>query len=175
MANKRQNRKSGRFINNIVKVEDAKKYAEDYYDKHQRSIDKILAGRTDRNKKDVFVDVVEDLFDQNRSKYNSKKNLNAGIRSVIDELQGIDPRLSEIKREALNREEAGFGDLRKLNKRVSSQEIAYDGPNNIVGYFDIKNSDYVIVHRLDYTFSSKSPQDIYEYETRTNAGLAVNE
>ena len=175
MANKRQNKKSGKFINNIVRVEDAKKYAEGYYDKHQRSIDKILAGRTNRNKKDVFVDLVEDLFDQNRSKYNSKKNLNAGIRSVIDELQGIDPRLNEIKREALNREEAGFGDLRKLNKRVSSQEIAYDGPNNIVGYFDIKDSDYVIIHRLDYTFSSKSPQDIYEYEPRTNAGLAVNE
>jgi hypothetical protein len=171
MANRRQNRKTGKFINNIVRVEDAKKYAEGYYDKHQRSIDKILAGRTNRNKKDVFVDLIEDLFDQNRSKYNNKKNLNAGIRSVIDELQGIDPRLNEIKREALNREEAGFGDLRKLNKRVSSQEIEYDGPNGIVGYYDIKNSDYVIVHRLDYTFSSKSPENVYEYELRVNVGL----
>lgn len=171
MANRRQNRKTGKFINNIVRVEDAKKYAEGYYDKHQRSIDKILAGRTNRNKKDVFVDLVEDLFDQNRSKYNNKKNLNSGIRSVIDELQGIDPRLNEIKREALNREEAGFSDLRKLNKRVSSQEIPYDGPNDIVGYYDIKDSDYVIVHRLDYTFSSKSPENVYEYELRVNVGL----
>lgn len=171
MANRRQNRKTGKFINNIVRVEDAKKYAEGYYDKHQKSIDKILAGRTNRNKKDVFVDLVEDLFDQNRSKYNNKKNLNSGIRSVIDELQGIDPRLNEIKREALNREEAGFSDLRKLNKRVSSQEIEYDGPNGIVGYYDIKDSDYVIVHRLDYTFSSKSPENVYEYELRVNVGL----
>lgn len=171
MANRRQNRKTGKFINNIVRVEDAKKYAEGYYDKHQRSIDKILAGRTNRNKKDVFVDLVEDLFDQNRSKYNNKKNLNSGIRSVIDELQGIDPRLNEIKREALNREEAGFSDLRKLNKRVSSQEIEYDGPNGIVGYYDIKDSDYVIVHRLDYTFSTHSPENIYEYELRVNVGL----
>lgn len=171
MANRRQNRKTGKFINNIVRVEDAKKYAEGYYDKHQKSIDKILAGRTNRNKKDVFVDLVEDLFDQNRSKYNNKKNLNSGIRGIIDELQGIDPRLNEIKREALNREEAGFSDLRKLNKRVSSQEIEYDGPNGIVGYYDIKDSDYVIVHRLDYTFSSKSPENVYEYELRVNVGL----
>lgn len=171
MANRRQNRKTGKFINNIVRVEDAKKYAEGYYDKHQKSIDKILAGRTNRNKKDVFVDLVEDLFDQNRSKYNNKKNLNSGIRGVIDELQGIDPRLNEIKREALNREEAGFSDLRKLNKRISSQEIEYNGPNDIVGYYDIKDSDYVIVHRLDYTFSTKSPENVYEYELRVNIGL----
>lgn len=171
MANRRQNRKTGKFINNIVRVEDAKKYAEGYYDKHQKSIDKILAGRTNRNKKDVFVDLIEDLFDQNRSKYNNKKNLNAGIRGVIDELQGIDPRLNEIKREALNREEAGFSDLRKLNKRLSDQEIPYNGPNDIVGYYDIKDSDYVIVHRLDYTFSTKSPENVYEYELRVNIGL----
>ena len=124
-----------------------------------------------KNKKDVFIDLVDDLFDQNRSKYNNKKNLNEGIRGIINELQGIDPRLNEIKRTAENREEAGFKDLRKLNKRVSPQEIYYIGPNNIVGYYDIKGSDYVIVHKLDYTFSSNSPTNAYEYMTRTNAGL----
>lgn len=175
MANRKQNKKTGKFINNIVKVEDAKKYAQSYYDKHKKSIDKLLEGRTTKNKKEIFVEAVKDLFDQNRSKYNNKKNLNKGIKSIINELQGNDPRLDEIKREALNREEAGFGDLRKLNKRVSGQEISYDGPNGIVGYFDIAGSDYVIIHRLDYTFSTNSPEDIYEYETRTNAGLAVNE
>ena len=61
--------------------------------------------------------------------------------------------------------------LWKLNKRISSQEIEYDGPNGIVGYYDIKDSDYVIVHRLDYTFSSKSPENVYEYELRVNVGL----
>lgn len=171
MPNTRQNRKTGKFINNIVKVDDARDYAADYYDKHQKSIDKLLDGKTTRNNKDVFIDLVDDLFDQNRSKYGSKKNLNAGIRGIIDELQGVDPRLYEIKRDALNREEAGFKDLRKLNKRVSPQEIPYDGPDNIVGYYDIKDSDYVIVHKLDYTFSSKSPTNIYEYETRVNVGL----
>ena len=179
MANTRQNKKTGRFIHNIVKVDDARDYAADYYDKHQKSIDKLLRGRTTRNKKDVFIDLVDDLFDQNRSKYTSKKTLNAGIQGIINELQGIDPRLNEIKREALNREEAGFKDLRKLNKRISPQEIPYDGPNNIVGYYDIKYSDkdsdkdgdYVIVHKLDYTYSSKSPTNIYEYITRVNAGL----
>lgn len=171
MANKRQNRKTGKFIKNVVKVDDARAYAADYYDKHQNGIDKLLNGKTTRNKKDVFIDLVDDLFDQNRSKYGSKKNLNAGIKSIIDELQGIDPRLNEIKRTAENREEAGFKDLRKLNKRVSPQEIAYSGPNNIIGYYDIKGSDYVIVHKLDYTFSSKSPTNVYEYTTRTNAGL----
>ena len=171
MANKRQNKKTGKFIHNVVKVDDARAYAADYYDKHQKSIDKLLRGRTTRNKKDVFIDLVDDLFDQNRSKYTSKKTLNAGIQGIINELQGIDPRLNEIKREALNREEAGFKDLRKLNKRVSPQEIAYNGPNNIVGYYDIKDSDYVIAHKLDYTFSSKSPSNIYEYITRIDAGL----
>ena len=171
MPNKRQNKKTGKFINNVVKVDDARAYAADYYDKHQKSIDKLLDGRTTRNNKEVFIDLVDDLFDQNRSKYGSKKNLNAGIRSIIDELQGIDPRLNEIKREALNREEAGFSDLRKLNKRVSPQEIPHAGPDNIVGYYDIKGSDYVIVHKLDYTFSAKSPMNVYEYETRVNAGL----
>ena len=171
MPNKRQNKKTGRFIHNVVKIDEARAYAANYYDKHQISIDKLLNGRTTRNNKEVFIDLVDDLFQQNGVKYNSKKNLNAGIRSIIDELQGIDPRLNEIKREALNREEAGFSDLRKLNKRVSPQEIPYDGPNNIVGYYDIKGSDYVIVHRLDYTYSSKSPTNIYEYETRVNAGL----
>lgn len=170
MANRKQNKKTGKFINNIVKIDDAKKYAESYYDKHKKSIDKLLA-KANRDKKEVFVDFVEDLFDQNRSKYNNKKNLAAGIRGIINELQGIDPQLNEIKREALNREEAGFSDLRKLNKRVSSQEIEYDGPNGIVGYYDIKDSDYVIVHRLDYTFSSKSPENVYEYELRVNVGL----
>lgn len=173
MANRKQSKKTGKFINNIVRVEDAKKYAQAYYDKHKKSIDKLI--NTSRDKKEVFTDMVEDLFDQNRSKYNNKKNLNKGIKSIINELQGNDPRIDEIKREALFREEAGFGDLRKLNKKLSGQEIAYDGPNGIVGYFDIAGSDYVIIHRLDYTFSTNSPEDIYEYETRTNAGLAVNE
>lgn len=171
MANTRQNKKTGKFIHNVVKLEDARAYAADYYDKHQNSIDKLLNGRTTRNNKDVFIDLVDELYDQNRSKYTSKKTLNEGIRGIINELQGIDPRLNEIKRDALNREEAGFSDLRKLNNRVSKQEIPYDGPNNIVGYYDIKNSDYVIVHKLDYTYSSKSPTNIYEYETRVNAGL----
>ena len=171
MPNKRQNKKTGRFIHNVVKLDEARAYAANYYDKHQISIDKLLNGKTTRNNKEVFIDLVDDLFQQNGVKYNSKKNLNAGIRSIIDELQGIDPRLNEIKREALNREEAGFSDLRKLNKKVSPQEIPYAGPNNIVGYYDIKGSDYVIVHKLDYTFSAKSPMNIYEYETRVNAGL----
>ena len=171
MPNKRQNKETGRFIHNVVKIDEARAYAANYYDKHQISIDKLLNGRTTRNNKEVFIDLVDDLFQQNGVKYNSKKNLNAGIRSIIDELQGIDPRLNEIKREALNREEAGFSDLRKLNKRVSPQEIPHAGPNNIVGYYDIKGSDYVIVHKLDYTFSSKSPTNIYEYMTRVNAGL----
>ena len=171
MANKRQNRKTGKFIHNVVKVDDARAYAADYYDKHQNSIDKLLNGKTTRNNKDVFIDLVDDLFDQNRSKYTSKKSLNEGIKGIIYELQGIDPRLNEIKRTALNREEAGFKDLRKLNKRVSPQEIAYSGPNNIIGYYDIKDSDYVIVHKLDYTYSSKSPTNLYEYITRINAGL----
>ena len=141
MPNTRQNRKTGKFINNIVKVDDARDYAADYYDKHQKSLDKLLDDRTTRNNKDVFIDLVEDLYGQNRIQYNNKKDLNAGIRGIINELQGIDPRLNEIKRDALNREEAGFSDLRKLNKRVSPQEIPYDGPDNIVGYYDIKDSD----------------------------------
>ena len=171
MPNKRQNKETGRFIHNVVKIDEARAYAAKYYDKHQISIDKLLERKTTRNKKDVFMELFDDLFQQNGVKYNSKKNLNAGIRSIIDELQGIDPRLNEIKREALNREEAGFSDLRKLNKRVSPKEIPYAGPDNIVGYYDIKGSDYVIVHKLDYTFSAKSPMNIYEYETRVNAGL----
>ena len=171
MPNKRQNKKTGKFIHNVVKHDEAIAYAANYYDKHQKSIDRLLDGKTTRNNKDVFIDLVDDLFQQNGVKYNSKKNLNAGIRSIIDELQGIDPRLNEIKRDALNREEAGFSDLRKLNKRVSNQEIPYAGPDNIVGYYDIKGSDYVIVHKLDYTFSANSPTNIYEYETRVNAGL----
>lgn len=185
MANTRQNKKigntkhdkkTGKFIHNVVKVEEARAYAADYYDKHKDRIDEILdRKKVIRNHKDVFIDSVEDLFDQNRSKYTSKKSLNEGIRGIINEMQGIDPRLNEIKRDALNREEAGFSDLRKLNNRVSKQEIPYDGPNNIVGYYDIKGSDYVIVHRLDYTFSSKSPTNIYEYETRVNVGLKKEE
>ena len=171
MANTRQNKKTGRFIHNIVKVDDARAYAANYYDKHQKSIDKLLNGKTTRNKKDVFIDLVDDLFDQNRSKYTSKKSLSDGIQGIINELQGIDPRLNEIKREALNREEAGFKDLRKLNKRVSLQEISWSGPDNIIGYYDIKDSDYVIAHKLDYTFSSKSPTNVYEYITRIDAGL----
>ena len=171
MPNKRHNKKTGRFIQNVVKHDEALEYAANYYDKHQERIDELLKGKTTRNKKDTFIDLFDDLFQQNGVKYRSKKNLNAGIRSIINELQGIDPRLDEIKRTAENREEAGFSDLRKLNKRVSPQEIYYIGPDNIVGYYDIKNSDYVIVHKLDYTFSSKSPTNIYEYMTRTNAGL----
>ena len=170
-GNTRHDKKTGKFIHNIVKLEDAIAYAENYYNKHQESIDKILDKKTTRNKKDVFIELVDDLFGQNRSKYGSKKNLKEGIRGIINELQGIDPRLNEIKRTAENREEAGFKDLRKLNKRVSHQEISYSGPNNIIGYYDIKDSDYVIVHKLDYTFSSSSPTDVYEYTTRINAGL----
>ena len=175
MPNKRQNKETGRFIHNVVKIDEARAYAANYYNKHQISIDKLLERKTTRNKKDVFIELVDDLFDQNRSKYTSKKSLNEGIKGIINELQGIDPRLNEIKRDALNREEAGFSDLRKLNKRLSPQEIPYDGPNNIVGYYDIKGSDYVIVHKLDYTYSSKSPTNIYEYETKVNAGLKKEE
>lgn len=171
IGNTRHDKKTGKFIHNVVKQEEAREYAANYYDNHQNIIDKIMDGRTTRNKKDVFIDLVDDLFEQNRSKYTSKKTLNEGIQGIVNELKGIDPRLNEIKRDALNREEAGFKDLRKLNNRVSPQEIPHDGPGNIVGYYDIKGSDYVIVHKLDYTFSSKSPTNIYEYETRVNAGL----
>ena len=171
MANKRQNRKTGKFIHNIVKVDEARVYAAGYYDKHQKIIDKLLNGKTTRNNKDVFIDLVDDLFDQSRSKYTSKKTLNEGIKGILNELQGIDPKLNEIKREALNREEAGFKDLRKLNKKISYQEIAYNGPDIIVGDYDIQGSACVIVHKLDYTFSSKSPTNIYEYITRIDAGL----
>ena len=175
MPNKRKNKKTGRFIHNVVKHEEALEYAANYYDKHQKSIDRLLDGRTTRNNKDVFIDLVDDLFQQNGVKYRSKKNLNAGIRSIINELQGIDPRLDEIKRDALGREEAGFSDLRKLNKRVSPQEIPHAGPDNIIGYYDIKGSDYVIVHKLDYTFSAKSPTNVYEYMTKIDAGLEKEE
>ena len=171
MPNKRKNKKTGRFIHNVVKIDEARDYAANYYDKHQKSIDRILDSKTTRNHKEVFMELFDDLFQQNGVKYNSKKNLNAGIRSIIDELQGIDPRLNEIKRDALNREEAGFSDLRKLNNRVSKQEIPHNGPDNIVGYYDIKGSDYVIVHKVDYTFSANSPTNIYEYMTRIDAGL----
>lgn len=171
IGNTKHDKKTGKFIHNVVKLEDARTYAADYYDKHQESLDKILDDRTTRNKKDVFIDLVDDLYDQNRSKYTSKKNLNEGIRGIINELKGIDPRLNEIKRTALNREEAGFKDLRKLNQKVSLQEIYYSGPDNIIGYYDIKDCDYVIVHKLDYTFSSKSPTNVYEYISRIDAGL----
>ena len=175
MPNKRKNKKTGRFIHNVVKIDEALEYAANYYDKHQESLDRMLDKKTTRNHKDAFIDLADDLFRQNGVKYTSKKSLNAGIRSIINELQGIDPRLDEIKRDALNREEAGFKDLRKLNKRVSPQEIPYAGPDNIVGYYSIKGSDYVIVHKLDYTFSSHSPTNIYEYETRVNVGLPKEE
>ena len=175
MANTRQNKKTGKFIHNVVKVDDARAYAANYYDKHQKIIDKLLNGKTTRNNKDVFIDLVDDLFQQNGVKYNSKKNLNEGIRGIINELRGIDPRLNEIKRTAENREEAGFKDLRKLNGKVSLQEISYIGPDNIVGYYAIKDNDYVIVHKLDYTYSSKSPTNLYEYMTRVNAGLPEKE
>ena len=170
-GNTRHDKKTGKFIHNVVKIDEARAYAANYYDKHQNSIDRLLNRKTTRNPKETFMELFDDLFKQNGVKYTSKKNLNAGIRSIIDELQGIDPRLAEIKRDALNREEAGFKDLRKLNKRVSLQEISWIGPDNIVGYYDIKDSDYVIVHKLDYTFSANSPTNIYEYETRVNAGL----
>ena len=175
MPNERKNKKTGRFMQNVLKIEEAMEYAANYYDKHQESIDRLLDGRTTRNKKDVFLDSVDDLLQQNGVKYKYKRTLNEGIRGIINELQGIDPRLNEIKRDALNREEAGFSDLRKLNKRVSPKEIPYAGPDNIVGYYDIKDSDYVIVHRLDYTYSAKSPMHIYEYMTKINAGLIKDE
>ena len=175
IPNERHDKKTGRFVHNVVKIDEAIAYAANYYDKHQKSIDKLLEGRTTRTYKEAFIELADDLFKQNGVKYNSKKNLNAGIRSIIDELQGIDPRLNEIKRDALNREEAGFSDLRKLNKKVSPQEIPHAGPDNIVGYYDIKGSDYVIVHKLDYTYSAKSPMNVYEYMTRTNAGLPDKE
>ena len=175
MPNKRQNKKTGRFIHNVVKIDEARAYAAHYYDKHQISIDKILDRKTTRNHKEVFMELFDDLFQQNGVKYTSKKNLNAGIRSIIDELQGIDPRLNEIKRDALNREEAGFKDLRKINKKVSYQEISYNGPDNIVGYYDIKGSDYVSVHKVDYTYSANSPTNIYEYMTKIDAGLKKEE
>ena len=76
-----------------------------------------------------------------------------------------------MKCKALIQNEAGFKDLRKLNKRLAGKETSYKGPNNVVGYYDIKDSDYVIAHRLDYTWSRKSPQDIYEYVERSTIGL----
>ena len=51
MPNKKQNKKTGRFIHNVVKIDEARAYAANYYDKHQKSIDKLLNGRTTRNNK----------------------------------------------------------------------------------------------------------------------------
>ena len=179
MANKKRKVKTGRFINNVMKVEDAKDYAKHYYNKHRNNIDRILNERKketglylNQSNEETFTELVTDLYDQNRSKYNNKSNLTAGMKSILDEMQGIDPRINQIKREALYREEAGFEDLRKLNKKIGKQELPYNGPeDDIIGYFDIKDSDYVIVHRKDYTFSTKSPEDVYEYVERNLIGL----
>ena len=106
-----------------------------------------------------------------QASFTKKSTLNDKVQGLLNEMQGIDPELNKIKREADFRNEAGFKDLRKLNKRLAGKETSYNGPNNVVGYYDIKNSEYVIAHRLDYTWSRKSPQDIYEYVERSTIGL----
>ena len=156
-------------------------YAKGYYKSHKKSIDRIIdkarneTGRFQyQSNEEVFVSQVEDLLDTNmggQASFTKKSTLNDKVQGLLNEMQGIDPELNKIKREADFRNEAGFKDLRKLNKRLAGKETSYKGPNNVVGYYDISNSDYVIAHRLDYTWSRKSPQDIYEYVERSTIGL----
>lgn len=195
MANQRRIKKSGKFKHNVINItgeydvatlgaeaidknsRSITVYAKDYYKAHKRSIDKILdnaRARTGRfqnqTNEEAFIGQVEDLL-IDQSSFQKKSTLNDRVQGLLNEFQGIDPNLGKIKREAEFRDEAGFHDLRLLNKRVSNKEIAYNGPDNIVGYYDIKNSDYVIAHRLDYSYSNQSPLDVYEYTLRVDIGL----
>ena len=149
-------------------------YAREYYKKHKGSIDRVMdearkEGKltTKLDNEQAFVEMSESLLLE-QSSFAKKTTLNERLQGLVDEMKGDDPNIRKIKREAEGREEAGFNDLRKLNGRLNGKEIKFDGPDGIIGYFEIANSDYIIVHRLDYQYSSKSPTNVYEYRLRSS-------
>ena len=193
MANKKRHVKTNTFKRNVInitgeydpeklgKVEAEDKnsrsitvYAREYYRKHKGSIDRAMnearkEGRltTKLDNEQAFVEMSESLLLE-QSSFAKKTTLNERLQGLVDEMKGLDPNIKKIKREAEGREEAGFDDLRKLNGRVNGKEIEFNGPDGIIGYFEIANSEYVIVHRLDYQYSSKSPTNVYEYRRRSD-------
>lgn len=192
MANRKRHVKTNTFKRNVINItgeydpekigrveaEDKNSrsitvYAREYYRKHKGSIDAAMnearkEGRltTKLDNEQAFVEMSESLLLE-QSSFAKKTTLNERLQGLVDEMKGADPNIRKIKREAEGREEAGFEDLRKLNGRVNGKEIKFDGPDGIIGYFEIANSEYVIVHRLDYRYSAKSPTHVYEYRHRS--------
>lgn len=192
MANRKRHVKTNTFKRNVINItgeydpekigrveaEDKNSrsitvYAREYYRKHKGSIDAAMnearkEGRltTKLDNEQAFVEMSESLLLE-QSSFAKKTTLNERLQGLVDEMKGADPNIRKIKREAEGREDAGFEDLRKLNGRVNGKEIKFDGPDGIIGYFEIANSEYVIVHRLDYQYSATSPTNVYEYRRKS--------
>ena len=179
--NIRKSKNGNRYIFKITTVTRAEQatLAGEYYDKHKQTIDNAINDRIkkegsmgfgNKTNRELFIEAAIDSSVMTVVNYGSKKSAKRALAGLVDDIRGLDPNIKQIKKEAEGREQAGFKDLRKLNRKVNGAEIDYIY-GDVVGYFEISGSDYVIAHSRTDRYNTGSPIDVYEYVLKSSIGL----
>ena len=174
MANARRTKKKQRFYYNSAKGPDEKKIVlENYYDKHQKSVNNAVEKYkqrkhivTNKTNKQIFVDELKNTARD----WGSARQAKEAIEKKLVEYRGGDIDWYEA-RHGYGKED--FGDLRKLNKFKPTYvqydfEISYD--RNVVGYYTLPISGMKIA-KVRYTNNGRSPVEHWEYLYNNEIGL----
>ena len=183
--NKHRSRKSGRYTG--AQVRDPVAEAQAYYQKHKKSLDKIIPNINGVSKEKIFIDKFKFGISGGyrvTTRSNSKESFRTKVEYVKAELQGYNLDALTAKKTAYGGEAYGFGDKRKLSlKRFDlRQELKpfyreFGNPTDsdweaIDGYFEIANSDVVIARVFSNNeFAEDSPTAHFEFFRRQELGI----
>jgi hypothetical protein len=169
--------KKGKFKFEEVRGPQLKEdFAKRYYARNKKRIDSAIAEyrkshQTTATNEQIFTG----MYKWGRD-YGSVKTATKGANRLVQRLRGVDVELLDAKTEGWHRAERGFGDLRKLNKRLNGQFVDYSTKANddngsefeVTGYYSIVGSNVVIAKTIR---RDPSPHEQYEYVERTAIGL----
>lgn len=160
------------FKTKVYHTADQDAAARSYYRQHRNQLDKAMGTNPYYSNEDIFSDAVKASAAGTIRGSTTMGNI---IQGVADAKMGIDPELKRAKKEGENRFAFGFGDLRKLNKRIpdgfKQADIDLASTEHMTGYWEIRNSSVIIVKIRSTQYSSTSPIEIYRYMDRTPLGI----
>ena len=148
-------------------------YAENYYNKNRRRIDKIIDAYkkkypTNASNKLIFVD--EMVY--GGKNWGSARQAKEAIERKLVKLQGGDTDWYDAKHGA-NR--SIFGDLRKMNNKKPVYVDYQFGDKDtdgftVDGYYETSDPDIVIAN-ITYFPTNDSPYELWEYQHKDEIGL----
>ena len=166
----------GRFKKNKLDSPEAKEaFAKKYYNQHQERVDSAINKYRSKNNIDPNISnekIFTDSIKYSGRNFGSKKLAKEAIDRKIYEFGGGDLDVYNAKHGGRNREDFGFKDLRKLNRRLDGQfhDYKYTGEDfDVEGYYKITGSDIIIAKIIDK--SSGSPYGVWEYMNGLDIGV----